>query len=173
MRERHRRDNHLAFLSLPWAQEVWNSNLHAPTIIICKFFLRILTPAGVRNGACSRPRWRHAPYRVSRQVEECGRLIYSVKSSSVGGRSSAGRASDCGSECRGFKSHRPPQLLNPFTVDLRLGIVRHHNVRHFLYCVRLRFLNRMRVGRQCDAWIAVTKLRLHRGWACSQIDQER
>ncbi len=27
----------------------------------------------------------------------------------VGGRSSVGRASDCGSECRGFKSHRPPQ----------------------------------------------------------------
>jgi hypothetical protein len=44
-----------------------------------------------------------------RQVEECGRLIYSVKTSRFGGRSSAGRASDCGSECRGFKSHRPPQ----------------------------------------------------------------
>src|SRR6516225_3724787 len=26
-----------------------------------------------------------------------------------GGSSSAGRASDCGSECRGFKSHLPPQ----------------------------------------------------------------
>ena len=27
-----------------------------------------------------------------------------------GGSSSAGRASDCGSECRGFKSHLPPQI---------------------------------------------------------------
>jgi len=31
MRESARRDNYLAFLSLPWAQEVWSSNLHAPT----------------------------------------------------------------------------------------------------------------------------------------------
>src|SRR5215469_13442449 len=29
-----------------------------------------------------------------------------------GGSSSAGRASDCGSECRGFKSHLPPQVFN-------------------------------------------------------------
>jgi hypothetical protein len=27
-----RRTNELDFLQLPWAQEVWSSNLHAPTI---------------------------------------------------------------------------------------------------------------------------------------------
>src|ERR1700676_4658933 len=31
MRERHRRDNYLAFWSLPWAQEVRGSNPRAPT----------------------------------------------------------------------------------------------------------------------------------------------
>ena len=32
--------------------------------------------------------------------------------SSDGGHSSAGRAPDCGSGCRGFESHWPPQLLS-------------------------------------------------------------
>jgi len=37
MRESARRDNYLAFLSLPWAQEVWSSNLHAPTTYFLVF----------------------------------------------------------------------------------------------------------------------------------------
>jgi hypothetical protein len=28
-----RRTNKIDFLQLPWAQEVWSSNLHAPTIL--------------------------------------------------------------------------------------------------------------------------------------------
>src|SRR6266404_3836293 len=35
MREKHRRDNYLAFQNLPWAQEVSGSNPEAPTNIFC------------------------------------------------------------------------------------------------------------------------------------------
>src|SRR6266568_4732430 len=57
-----------------------------------------------------------------------------------GGSSSAGRASDCGSECRGFKSHLPPQFSFPAEEQLHLvrpkrSIRRHQS--HFL-CYRLR-----------------------------------
>ena len=34
-----------------------------------------------------------------------------VKSIIYGGRSSVGRAPDCDSGCRGFKSHRPPHFF--------------------------------------------------------------
>src|SRR5215472_15638641 len=44
---------------------------------------------------------RFPPQRIYRKL----RIFHS------GGSSSAGRASDCGSECRGFKSHLPPQFF--------------------------------------------------------------
>ena len=39
-----------------------------------------------------------------------------------GGCSSAGRASDCGSECRGFEPHHPPRALPEFSGGVFFGI---------------------------------------------------
>ena len=54
-------------------------------------------------------------YGSSRLRVRMRRLFFPVaaraKLTFYGGSSSAGRASDCGSECRGFKSHLPPQNL--------------------------------------------------------------
>ena len=40
-----------------------------------------------------------------------GRLLVRIKKSPCGGYSSVGRAPDCGSGCRGFKSHYPPHCI--------------------------------------------------------------
>src|ERR1700719_3088800 len=45
MRERHRRDNYLAFLSLPWAQEASGSNPDAPTNIFCDLQASLKSPS--------------------------------------------------------------------------------------------------------------------------------
>jgi hypothetical protein len=93
-----------------------------------------------------------------------------------GERSSAGRASVCGTEGRGFKSHRSPQtfprnlsVLEAFTVLASFGIRIFANRSSF----PLRFGYCMRVSGESDARVRVSQLGLHRGWCCSQINPER
>ena len=41
MQHKARRTNKIDFFLLPWAQEVWSSNLHAPTTIIVRICFRL------------------------------------------------------------------------------------------------------------------------------------
>lgn len=51
--------------------------------------------------------------------------IVEINPYTVGGRSSVGRAPDCGSGCRGFESRRSPHP-SPFTLFRSYGWQAHH-----------------------------------------------
>ena len=72
--------------------------------LFCNFFL---------------PRFAHFKKKQKALVPRKNRLKTAFEKEQHGGLSSVGRASDCGSECRGFEPHIPPQILKNQQVTLK------------------------------------------------------
>ena len=127
-------------------------------------------PREVLPGAHARSGWWDRPTRSTQKlsVRSSGwlfplcptrfpafRICRKLASSAGGGRSSAGRASDCGSECRGFKSHRPPQFprLEPMLDAASCVAV----ACLFVACLRTRTNRRMPWAHETRAWMRTSR----------------
>ena len=90
------------------------------------------------------------------------RRTYRKLALSKGERSSAGRASVCGTEGRGFKSHRSPQtfLIVNYVASLLIWTTVVQNIRNFLDRAALRIPDNVGINSQSHAGILVSELLL-------------